>query len=73
MFQCKAHLVMRLIENRISMEFMLQVNQLFLVFHLWNDQNQLAYRYFTTETGLVICVSVYLCVCVFFLLLPVGF
>ncbi|RXN11693.1 transcription initiation factor TFIID subunit 2 [Labeo rohita] len=25
MFQCKAHLVMRLIENRISMEFMLQV------------------------------------------------
>lgn len=27
MFQCKAHLVMRLIENRISMEFMLQVSQ----------------------------------------------
>lgn len=26
MFQCKAHLVMRLIENRISMEFMLQVS-----------------------------------------------
>ncbi|KAM4864852.1 LOW QUALITY PROTEIN: transcription initiation factor TFIID subunit 2-like, partial [Thomomys bottae] len=25
MFQCKAHLVMRLIENRINMEFMLQV------------------------------------------------
>uniref|UniRef100_A0A4W3IXD8 Transcription initiation factor TFIID subunit 2 n=1 Tax=Callorhinchus milii TaxID=7868 RepID=A0A4W3IXD8_CALMI len=25
MFQCKAHLVLRLIENRISMEFMLQV------------------------------------------------
>lgn len=25
MFRCKAHLVMRLIENRISMEFMLQV------------------------------------------------
>lgn len=26
MFQCKAHLVMRLIENRISMEFMLQAS-----------------------------------------------
>lgn len=34
MFQCKAHLVMRLIENRISMEFMLQVNKLLLLFSL---------------------------------------
>lgn len=32
MFQCKAHLVMRLIENRISMEFMLQVNKLVFFF-----------------------------------------
>lgn len=31
MFQCKAHLVMRLIENRISMEFMLQVNKLVFI------------------------------------------
>lgn len=30
MFQCKAHLVMRLIENRISMEFMLQVSWVLL-------------------------------------------
>lgn len=34
MFQCKAHLVMRLIENRISMEFMLQVNKLLCPFPL---------------------------------------
>lgn len=32
MFQCKAHLVMRLIENRISMEFMLQVNKRLCLF-----------------------------------------
>ncbi|KAG7269763.1 hypothetical protein CRUP_010788, partial [Coryphaenoides rupestris] len=33
MFQCKAHLVMRLIENRISMEFMLQKYQS----HMWSQ------------------------------------
>lgn len=39
MFQCKAHLVMRLIENRISMEFMLQVGIQML---MWNIKNSLS-------------------------------
>lgn len=39
MFQCKAHLVMRLIENRISMEFMLQVG---IQMIMWNIENSLS-------------------------------
>lgn len=53
MFQCKAHLVMRLIENRISMEFMLQVRHSWccLVFRLYNSLCEIVK--FMLKTGLV--------------------